>query len=459
MNETNSNAKSKAALISVAASGGLTAAKLAVGLSLGSIAVLSEAAHSLLDLCASLITYFALRVSDKPPDSDHPYGHGKIESMAALSETALLLLTAAGVIWEAGSRMLSGKEEVRFSWLSVGVICCSLVVDTVRVGALRRAAKRTGSPALEADALHFTSDMLASTLVLVGLMFVWAGFKVADSIAAIAVALFVAVAAWRLGRRTIDALIDTAPAGIAERVRTIAQRTPQVVEAGRIRTRPSGATVQIDLEVGINRNLPLERMGELRDELRRRIHEAMPAAEVSVATYPVTLNDETIRDRVLMIAAYGGHPIHHITLQNVGERMAISLDLEVDGRLSLADAHDEASRLETAITADLGGNVDVQTHIEPLMREEPASEAADPELTDQIAEAITIIGRDTPGVIDTHDVRVRRDAAGLYISFHCTFARDRSVDFVHDTSSRMESRLRSRFSAYRIVTHAEPALV
>jgi cation diffusion facilitator family transporter len=456
MTSADSLAKRRAALLSVAASAGLTLAKLAVGLAFGSIAVLSEAAHSLLDLGASLITFFALRVSDKPPDLDHPYGHGKIESIAALSETALLLLTAAGIVWEAGSQLLAGRSEVVFSWLSVTVIGGSLVVDMVRASSLRRVARRTGSPALEADALHFTSDIVASIVVMIGLFFVRGGFKLADSIAAIAVAGFVALAAIRLGRRTIDALIDTAPAGIADRVRGIVQRTPLVVEVGRIRTRLSGATVQIDLEAGINRHLPLARMDEVRQNLARRIREAMPSAEVSVSTFPVTLDDESIRERVLMIAAYDGHPIHHITLQQLGGRLAISLDLEVDGRLSLAEAHDQASRLEAAITTDFGGDVDVQTHIEPLMREEPASEPASAKLTQDIEAAIMAIGRDTTGVIDTHDVRVRRDAAGLFISFHCTFARESSVDFVHETASRMEARLRGSFDAYRIVTHAEP---
>jgi cation diffusion facilitator family transporter len=451
-----SAAKRKAALASVAASAGLTIAKAAVGLATGSIGILGEAAHSLLDLGATLITYFAVRVSDKPPDADHPYGHGKIESVAALSETALLLLTSGVIVWEAGKRLITRDFAVEATWWSAAVMAASILVDIGRSRALARLARQASSPALEADALHFASDVLSSGVVLVGLGAVALGYKVADSVAALGVAGFVAVAAWRLGRRTIDALIDTAPEGIAERVRGIARRIAGVVDIGRVRARIAGTGLQVDLEAGINRLLSLERTGEIQREIADRIRAAFPGAEIAVSTYPLTLDDESIRERILMIAAYHGLPIHHVTVQHLDGRPQISLDLEIDARRTLGDAHDTATELELAISAEFGGEADVQTHIEPLMREESESLPASPARIAEVAAAIQQIAGETPGVIDAHDVRVREDRAGLYISFHCTFSPAETVEFVHTTASGIEDRLRRRFDAYRIVTHAEP---
>ncbi len=452
-----SDLKQLAALGSVGASAVMTVGKLVVGLMTGSIGVLSEAAHSGLDLGAALITYMAVRVSDKPPDEDHPYGHGKIESVAALSETALLFATSIMIVWEAIRRLRSGGTEVEATWWSVGVIVASIAIDITRARGLSKVAKATRSQALEADALHFSSDIISSTVVLIGLGLVWAGYQAADSLAAIGVAFFVCIAGWRLGRRTIDTLIDTAPAGVAPRVHEIARRTPGVVGIDRVRARPIGSTLQIDLGVGVSRTLSLERVAELKTELTKRIHSALPDADIAVTTSAVALNDESLRERILMIAAYHGLAIHHVTVQHLDEKLSISVDLEVEGRQSLADAHVTATALEAAIVAAFGEAVEVDTHIEPLMPDETGSVDAEIDLTARIAQSIAEIASGHDAVIDTHDVRVRRGAEGLFISFHCTFPPDRSVDFVHDTVSEIETALRERWpEARRIMTHAEP---
>jgi cation diffusion facilitator family transporter len=456
MSLSHTEIKRNAALASISASAALTIAKLIVGLLTGSIGILSEAAHSLIDLGATLITFFAVRISDKPPDRDHPYGHGKIESVAALSETGLLIATSVGIVWEAVRRLIEGSMAVEFSWWAVLVMVLSITIDLIRSRALRAAAKTTKSPALEADALHFASDILSSAIVLIGLGCVALGYDRADSIAAIGVAGFICVAALRLGRRTIDALIDTAPAGIAERVQSIARRTPGVVETGRVRSRIAGATLHVDLEAGVSRRLSLDRMDEVRQDVAKRICAALPGTEIAVSTFPVALDDETLRERILMIAAYHGHPIHHVTVQHVGALLSISLDIEIDGQQTLAQAHETASRLEVAIAAAFGGEVEVETHIEPLMPDAVAGAPASAELTSAVAASIDAIARDLPGVIDTHDVRVRQDLAGLFISFHCALAPEHRIEFVHETVSRIETRLRQQWNAYRIVAHAEP---
>src|SRR3954464_6916709 len=225
--------KERVALTSIFASGGLTIAKAVVGFLTGSLAVLSEAAHSLIDFGATVMTYFAVRISGKPADEEHHYGHGKVESVTALAETALLFVLSGVVIWEAVKRLLGEQGHVVEATVAAFVvIIASVVVDFFRARLLYRVASETASEALEADALHFGSDMWSSLAVLVGLGGVAFGFAWADSAAAMVVALFVCLAGWRLGRRTIETLTDTAPAGPAPTLRPRARPLRRVGARG-----------------------------------------------------------------------------------------------------------------------------------------------------------------------------------------------------------------------------------
>jgi cation diffusion facilitator family transporter len=201
------NAKERVALSSIFANGLLTALKLTVGILTGSLGILSEAAHSALDCGATMLTYAAIRISGKPADHDHPYGHGKVESIAALAETALLFLTSAYIIYAASHRLIYGGVEVEPSWSAVGVMAFSMVLDFFRSRKLYKVARETKSPPLEADALHFKSDIYSSGVVLIGLALVYFGYSVGDPIAAFAVALFVLRAGYRLGKETIETLM------------------------------------------------------------------------------------------------------------------------------------------------------------------------------------------------------------------------------------------------------------
>ena len=263
--------KERVALTSIVASGGLTIAKAVVGILTGSLAVLSEAAHSLIDFGATVMTYFAVRISGKPADEEHHYGHGKVESVSALAETALLFVLSGVVIWEATKRLLSDQGHVVEATLAAfAVIAVSVVVDFFRARLLYRVAGETASEALEADALHFGSDMWSSIAVLVGLGGVALGFPMGDSAAAVVVAVFVCLAGWRLGRRTIDTLTDTAPVGSAETVRRVAGRVSGVVSVDGVRVRPVGDKLFVEVVVGVSRTLPLDRVGALKMEVARR---------------------------------------------------------------------------------------------------------------------------------------------------------------------------------------------
>src|ERR1043165_370392 len=326
--------KERVALASIAASGGLTIAKAVVGVLSGSLALVSEAAHSALDFAATVMTWYAVRISGKPADEEHHYGHGKVESVSALIETGLLFVLSAAVIWEAGKRLagLEGHAVEATVW-AFAVIVVSIVVDFLRARLLYRVATETASAALEADALHFGSDMRSSIAGMFGLGGVALGYPWADSAAALVVALFIVVAGWRLGRRTVETLTDTAPEGAAARIGAIASRVPGVVAIDRVRARSVGPTLFVDLVVAVSRTLPLDRVTEIKTALTQAIRAELPEAEIDVATEPRALDDESVMERVMVIARNRALAVHHVTVHSIGGLLSISLDLEVDGGL------------------------------------------------------------------------------------------------------------------------------
>lgn len=450
--------KEQVALTSILASAGLTIAKGIVGVATGSLAILSEAAHSLIDLVATVMTYFAVRISGKPADKEHHYGHGKVESVTALAETALLFLLCGIVIWEAVHRLLNESgHAVQATFWAFAVIIASIIVDFFRARVLYRVAAETSSEALEADALHFGSDMWSSAAVLVGLVFVALGYEWADATAAIVVAVFVCLAGWRLGKRTIDTLTDTAPAGAADRIADIVDRVAGVVAIDRIRARQAAGVMFVDLELGVSRALPLDRVSEVKEQTTQAIRAEYPLAEITVTTEPRALDDETVLERVMVIARNRGLAIHHVTAHAVGDHLAVAIDLEVDGALSLSAAHEIATGLEAAVVDELGSDVEVETHIEPL---EPDGLAGRDAATERVAEmhkALTALAADFGFVRDIHDVRVRETDAGEIVNFHCHMNPDLSVHDVHEKVDAVERGLRRRFSSVkRVIGHAEP---
>jgi cation diffusion facilitator family transporter len=452
------NSKEQAALGSIAASAGLTAAKAVIGLLTGSLAILSEAGHSLLDLSATVLTYFAVRISGKPADAEHQYGHGKVESVTALAETALLFLLTAVVIWEAVRRLRGAQAQaVEATAAAFVIIAGSIVVDFFRARTLKRVAKATASEALAADALHFGSDIWSSVAVLIGLCGVAAGYAWADAAAAIVVAVFICIAGWRLGRRTIDTLTDTAPAGVSERIAAIARQVPGIVAVERVRARPAGAVLFVELGVGVSRALPLDRVAGIKQQLTRAIRADMPAAEVTITTEPRVLDNETVRERVMVIARDLGVAIHHVAVQAISGRLAVSTDVEVEGTQSLAAAHDTATRLEQAVRDELGPNVEVETHIEPLPADVLAGHDASSARIGEVSEALATLAAALPDLAEVHDVRVRETTDGEIVNFHCRVDPALSVSAVHDMVDALERRLRRRFPTIRrVIGHAEP---
>ncbi|HUZ32604.1 MAG TPA: cation diffusion facilitator family transporter [Xanthobacteraceae bacterium] len=452
------NDKERAALGSIAASAGLTLAKAVVGLLTGSLAILSEAGHSLLDVAATVLTYVAVRISGKPADAEHQYGHGKIESVTALIETGFLFLLAAIVIYEAVQRLAGeSKHAVEASGAAFTIIVISVVVDFFRARTLGRVAKATSSQALEADALHFRTDMLSSIAVLAGLAGVALGYPFADAVAALVVAVFIGTAGWRLGRRTIDTLTDTAPAGVSERIAAIARRVPGIVAVERVRVRPGGAVLFVDLSIAVSRALPLDRVTAIKERLNRDVAAELPEAETTITTEARALDDETVRERVMLIARNKGLAVHHVAVQALADRLSVSADLEVEGTLPLSAAHETATLLEDAIRDELGPDVEVETHIEPLPAVVLAGRDAGGARVAEIGAALSALAADSIGLNEVHDVRVRETADGEIVNFHCRVDPVLSVSDVHDLVDGIEQNLRRRFPGIaRVIGHAEP---
>jgi len=451
--------KEQVALSSIVASAGLTIAKALVGLATGSLAILSEAGHSLIDLGATVMTYLAVRISGKPADEEHHYGHGKVEAVSALAETALLFLLSGVVIW-VGIKRLAAHEvhAVEATIWAFGVIGVSIVVDFFRARALSHTAEKTSSHALKADALHFSSDLWSSLAVLIGLIGVHFGLAWADSVAALVVAVLVCVAGWRLGRRTIDTLIDVAPPGAAKKVAAIAARVAGVVAVEQVRARAVGEHTFIDLTVSVSRTLPLERVSAIKDSIGTALREELPGAEPVVTTNPVALNNETVLDRVMVIARNRGLAVHHVTVHDLKDRLAVSLDLEVDGKLSLRAAHDMADGLEDAIAAELGPGVEVETHIEPLQPQDASGREAPTERVKAVASALSELAAQGRGIRDVHNVRVRETNEGEIVNFHCRIDPQLSVQSVHENVDTLERALKAQSpSIKRVIGHAEPA--
>jgi len=436
----------------------MTIAKGVVGVLTGSLAILSEAGHSLIDLGATIMTYAAVRVSGKPADAEHQYGHGKFESVSALAETALLFLLSGVVIWEAIKRLTEQEEHsvIANAW-AFGVIAVSMAVDFFRSRALSKTAKETQSQALEADALHFSSDLWASLAVLIGLGGVRFGLWWADSAAALVVAVLVCVAGWRLGRRTIDTLTDTAPEGAAAKVTATAAKIPGVVRVEQVRARAVGERTFIDLAVAVSRTMPLDRVSALKDAVAAAIRQQLPGAESTVITDPVALDNETVLDRVMVIARNRALAVHHVTVHDLKDRLAISLDLEVDGRLSLREAHALADGLESAIAAELGASVEIDTHIEALQPHRASGREAPPERLKAVEIALAELAADGRTIAGVHDVRVRETDEGEIVNFHCRVDPQSSVQAVHEKVDALERALRLRSpSIKRVIGHAEP---
>lgn len=449
--------KKAIALSSVVAAIFLTGMKLGVGLWTNSLGLLSEAAHSGLDLIAALMTYFAVSVADKPADEDHPYGHGKMENVSALFQTILLLVTCGWIIWEAAERLIAGSAHVEANVWSFVVVVVSIVVDYSRSTALSRVAKKHGSQALEADALHFSSDIWSSLTVLAGLIFVSFGYVSVDAMAAMGVAILVLFVSYRLGRRTIDALMDRVPADAAKKIDGAIRSVEGVEEIRSTRVRMSGARVFVDTTVGIRRTLPFERAHWIMDEIERAVVDVQRGADVTVHAEPLRTQDETIIDSIRMIVLNKNlRPPHNLEVHQSNGKYFVDFDIEYVKGNTFVEAHTMASEIEEQIRREIPAVDRVTIHLEeylPVEGEPMHATEDEPELCASIEAAV----RRDQRVLGCKDITVLIHASHHHVTLTCQLKSTTTLAEVHQIISQVETQLYQGFpQVQRFTIHAEP---
>ncbi|MGH6779555.1 MAG: cation-efflux pump [Bradyrhizobium sp.] len=448
--------KSRVAALSMVASGTMATAKLVVGIVIGSLALVSEALHSSVDVIATLITWLVVRVSDRPADEEHQYGHGKFESLSALAVIALLYVLAGGILVEGYSHLRESTPPPTLSAIPFAVLLIDIAVNLWRARALNRAARRTRSQALAADALHFTSDVAGSLAVIVGLGLSGLGFAWGDAAAAMAVAVIIAALALRIARSTVETLLDRAPEGATAKAKAAIMALPGVVEVERLRLRLVGSTHFVDAVVKVPRTYPIDRVAEIKRRAQEAVTGVLGEADLTFTSVPVAIDNESVRERIMVIARNLGLAIHHVTVHDLGGKLTVSIDLEVDGEMPLTEAHTITHGLERNIREEFGEDVEVDTHIEPLEPELPFGSDASADRVKEIGAALSRIAADT-AIDDIHNVRVRDTAAGEIVNFHCRAAPSISVIKVHENVDAIERTLRRAFpNVKRVISHAEP---
>ena len=453
---TSPTLKTNVAAISIFASAGMAVAKFTVGIAIGSLALISEALHSSVDVIATIITWLVVRVSDRPADDEHHYGHGKFESLSALGVIALLYVLAGGILVESWSRLREGAPPPTLSAVPFVVLLVDIAVNYWRARALHRTARETRSQALAADALHFASDVLGSIAVIIGLVLIGFGFAWGDSVAAIAVAVMISILGLRLGRSTIETLLDRAPDGVSEKAAAAIRTVPGVVDVERLRVRMVGPTYFIDAIANVPRTYPIDRVEAIKRNAQAAVSEALGDADLTFTAVPVVRDNESVRERIMVIARNSGLAVHHVTVHDLGGKLTVSIDLEVDGDMELNAAHGIAHDLERSIREDFGEDVEVDTHIEPLEPELPHGTDAAPERVETIKAALSRFAGDG-AIHDIHNVRVRDTDAGEIVNFHCRAAPSMSVTEVHEKVDEIERALRRAFPTIkRVISHAEP---
>jgi cation diffusion facilitator family transporter len=458
-----SAAKKRVALQSMLAAAAMTLLKLAAGLLSGSLGVLSDAAHSALDLAGAALTFFSVRVADKPADEGHTYGHGKFENLSAFCESGLMVLSCAWIIWEAMQRIIRHTITLHHSIWPVLVLLTSIAVDYWRSRQLRVVAERTGSPALATDAIHFASDIWSTLAVLAGLGASWIGtlfhidwLRYADPFAAVVVSLMILRITARLTRETVAVLMDEVPAETRRRVVHEVQQVSGVLAVEQARVRRAGAGYFADLTLALPRSYTFEHTGELVRAATDAVQRALPQADVVIHTVPRQARTENIFDRVRAVAARNNVSVHELSIQSLHGRLRVEQHVELDETLPLLKAHEFVTALEAEILRETPEIDSVLTHIES----EPATiELPEESLVEdrRIEVALRDAASHYEEVKDVHQISVGRSGEHIYLTCHCTLPDELTMARVHEVITALEDRFKLECpEIYRVTIHPEP---
>lgn len=472
--------KTLVALSSVGAAIGLTSLKFTIAWLTGSLGILAEAAHSGLDLVAALMTFFAIHFADRPADASHNYGHGKVENLSALLEALLLLLTAVWVIVEAIRRLLYHEGHIDVTIWAFIVMIISIIVDITRSRALLHVAHKLGSQALEADALHFSSDIWSSSVVIMGLLIVYLSrifhlpswLSQSDAIAALGVSGIVIWVSLRLTKETINALTDGAPRELATQIQTRIAQIENVTEVRRVRVRRAGNKFFADAVIAAPRTLSFEQIHTLSELVEKdamqvaRTFSEQGDVDVVVHVEPMPSPKETVIDQIHYLAELLGVHAHDIHVREVNGKLEADFDLEVQADMELNEAHAVATQLEQTVLQSNNLLCRVTTHLEaPNSQIVQRQDVTEHYLV--IASNICQIADTIAGTGSAHEVHLYQpadsreqednDAPNLDLVLHTTFAGNTPLSRVHVEAEEIKRALRRAYPKLNSVTiHTEP---
>lgn len=449
--------KTRVTLMSVGAAIALTTLKLTVGLATGSLGLLSEAAHSGLDLVASVMTLASVRIAERPADADHPYGHGRFENLSATLQGLLLLATAGWIVYESIMRLFFHPVAVEPSVWAFAVMGASIVIDRWRSRMLLAAARKFYSAALEADALNFRADMYSSGVVIAGLALTYAGQRSggvpwlarADAAAALVVALLIMRLSGGLAARAVGVLLDRAPQDLADRMSRAVAAVPGVVRSNRVRLRESGNRLLADVVVTAARTSSLAEAHELTERIEAAVRGVEARTETLVHVEPIPTETETAAERIRAVALRLGVSTHHEQVYFVDGRLEASLHLEVAPGLPLHAAYAVSDRLIHALREDNPSLEEVDTHIEVAAPAPVPRHRVDPEgdeVRERIARILAVV-HEVDARAHCHEVRLydaeAEGASGVVL--HCDFSPELPMREIHRRTERIELAIRDRF--------------
>lgn len=461
--------KKYVALTSVAAALVLTGLKLGVGLWSNSLGLLSEAAHSGLDLMAALLTVYAVCAAARPPDKEYPYGQTKMENVSAVLQAGLLLLTCAWIIYEAVDRLFFNPVVVQAGLWAALVMAFSIVVDFSRSRVLHHTARKYNSQALEADALHFSTDIWSSVVVLLGLGCVWLADRIpeenallrdwllrADNLAALIVAAVVLGVSVKLGRKGIRVLMDRAPAGLSDSIRQSVAAAPDVLAIRRLRVRQSGPRLFVDMNLGIAKTASLEQSDRIVYLAQQAVLRLAPNADIIVQVEPAGDVSRGLVDKVRAVAEQHNVGVHGIRINSIRDHLLLELHAELPDDMPLDEAHHLINLMEKDIARDLGMHCRIFTHIEPASRNSHILLSPVP-TRQAVAEALEHLPAHICPVAGCHNILLYGDPERPSLSLHCRIEPDKTVLSAHEITEDIELHLRRTFPRLsRILIHAEP---
>jgi cation diffusion facilitator family transporter len=443
------------AFTSVIAAIFLTVTKLIVGFWTNSLGILSEALHSALDLFAAGITLYAVRKAAEPPDSDHHYGHGRIENLSALVQTILLLITVIWIMYEATRRIIFNELTIEANLFAFGVIIFAIIIDYSRSRALKRVAKKYDSQALEADALHFSTDILSSSVVFVGLLFAYFGFPLGDPLAAIGVAIIVLYLTIKLGRETIDVLLDRAPKGLVGPIRRAVEGLEGIKECGRVRLRKAGPVTFVDLICYAEHTLPLEKAHEMSMKARKTVEQILGRADVVVHMDLASRKHQPLTTEIYESASQFSWILHvdRVDVFETNGQFIVSLELDIEADKPLAEAHQLVSEFEAHLQKQNPKIKEIVTHIEPG-RKPPIHQLNLVTIHSQLRWLV----KQHPTLHNCHAVRLQPLGPNLYnLMLKCEAEPELSVEETHKATTLLEDEIREQFPLFSQITiHVEP---